>query len=312
MLPPGALVCSKCHTLVNSEKLQEISNAARCLEEDKDFVRARQHWLTALPLLPPDAKQAQWIKQHTEELERSAADSQHTSASEWGKRLGPLAVIGFLLFKFKGALAAIFNLKFLASLASFAAVYWALYGWKFGIGFAASILIHEMGHYIDIRRRGLPADMPMFLPGLGAYVRWHDLGVTEETKAEISLAGPLAGLGAAAVCWLLYLQTGHGFWAALAHAGAWLNALNLVPVWALDGGQAYAALSKTNRMIILVACVALWLGLHQSTYFLVALGGTYRMFTKDAPAEGNIKITAYFLLLLAALAVVAKVTSGAH
>jgi len=46
------------------------------------------------------------------------------------------------------------------------AFYWALYGMKFGIGFAVLILVHEMGHFIDIKRRGLPADMPVFLPDL--------------------------------------------------------------------------------------------------------------------------------------------------
>jgi hypothetical protein len=56
-------------------------------------------------------------------------------------------------------------------------------GWAFGLGFAALILVHEMGHYIDITRRGLPADMPVFLPGLGAYVRWRALGVPDETRA---------------------------------------------------------------------------------------------------------------------------------
>ena len=59
---------------------------------------------------------------------------------------------------------------------------------KFGIGFAALILIHEMGHFIDIKRRGLPAEMPVFLPGLGAYVRWQAMGVPLETRAAISLA----------------------------------------------------------------------------------------------------------------------------
>jgi len=81
------------------------------------------------------------------------------------------------------------------SLGAFVGVYWSLYGLKFGFGFAVQILVHELGHYIDIKRRGLPADLPVFLPGMGAFVRWQALGVSLETRAAVSLAGPLAILG---------------------------------------------------------------------------------------------------------------------
>jgi len=79
----------------------------------------------------------------------------------------------------------------LLSLGAFATFYWALYGAKFGVGFAILILVHEMGHFIDIRRRGLPAEMPVFLRGLGAYVGGtrssHDTGATA-SRAIVSFA----------------------------------------------------------------------------------------------------------------------------
>jgi hypothetical protein len=92
-------------------------------------------------------------------------------------------------------------------------VYWALWGMKFGIGFAILILIHEMGHFVDVKRRGLPAEMPVFLPGLGAYVKWQALGVTLETRAGVSLAAPLAGWLASATCVAIWWNTGDPFWA---------------------------------------------------------------------------------------------------
>src|SRR4029077_18130378 len=135
----------------------------------------------------------------------------------------------------------------------------ALYGPKFGLGFAILILVHEMGHYIDIKRRGLPVEMPMFLPGLGAYVRRAAMGVSQATQAAVSLAGPLAGWIGAAVCALLWWKTGSGIWAALARAGAWLNVLNLVPVFILDGGGAIRALSKIERLVLIAgAAVLAW------------------------------------------------------
>src|SRR5271163_4226572 len=119
--------------------------------------------------------------------------------------MGPIAV---LLAKGKMLLTAIFKLKFLLSFVAFVGIYWAAFGMKFGIGFAVLILVHEMGHFIEIKRRGLPAEMPVFLPGLGAYVRWTALGVSTQTRAVVSLAGPMAGCLGAAVCALIWAKTG--------------------------------------------------------------------------------------------------------
>jgi Zn-dependent protease len=172
------------------------------------------------------------------------------------------------------------------------------------------ILIHEMGHYIDVKRRGIPADMPVFLPGFGAYVRWESLGVSLETRAAISLAGPLAGCFAAAISGLLWWKTGNGIWAALARSGAWLNVLNLIPVWVLDGGQAMSALSKTQRVIILTGCLVLWLALGESVFFLVALGVGWRLFTKDLPPHPSRATTIYYLAVLTSLGLIMWMLPG--
>jgi Zn-dependent protease len=198
----------------------------------------------------------------------------------------------------------------LLSLFAFMGVYAALFGAKFGVGFAILVLIHEMGHFIDIKRRGLPAEMPVFLPGLGAYVRWRALGVTHETRAVVSLAGPLAGSLSAAVCALVWWKTGNGLWAALARAGAWLNVLNLIPIWLLDGGQVALVMNKVERLALFTACMALWLLLGESVFFLVALGAGWRLFTKDLPSQGNRAITAYFIVLLFALGIVLRMMPG--
>ncbi len=222
--------------------------------------------------------------------------------------MGPIAV---LLAKGKFVLTALFKLKFLLSFAAFIGLYWAAFGMKFGIGFAVLILLHEMGHFIDIKRRGLPAEMPVFLPGLGAYVRWQALGVSLETRAEVSLAGPLAGFFTALACAALWWQTGNPLWAALARVGAALNVLNLIPVWVLDGGQAVLALSKTERIILLTASLALWLLLGENMFFLVALGAGYQVFfARNLPAHSSRAATIYFVAVLTALGVIIHLMPG--
>lgn len=285
---------------------------AKALEAKRDFRQARERWLMGLPLLPANSRQADWIQQHARVLDVMAGQVQPPpSENKWAQRLGPVGPIAILLAKSKALLGAVFKLKFLLSFAAFFAFYWAAFGAKFGIGFALLILIHEMGHYVDIKRRGLPADMPVFLPGFGAYVRWQALAVPMETQAAISLAGPLAGLLAALACAAIWWQTGNPLWAALARSGAWLNLLNLIPVWMLDGGHAALALSKMERMVLLTACLALWLVLGENMFFLVALGAGYQVFLAgNLPPRPSRVTTVYFVAVLTGLGVIMRLLPG--
>jgi len=314
----GALVCENCQALVHSEELDRLADGAKILEAKGQLRQAREKWLMGLRFLPPNSRQADWIYEHTralalrtEQTENQFQPTPKPEDNQWAKRLGPLGPIAILLAKGKFLLTALFKLKFLFSFAAFFGVYWALWGPKFGIGFAVMILIHEMGHYIDIKRRGLPAEMPVFLPGFGAYVRWQALGVSRETIAAVSLAGPLAGFLAALASAILWWQTGNPLWAALARSGAALNLLNLIPVWALDGGQAAKALSKTERIVLLTACLALWLLVGEGMFFLVALGAGYQIFfAGDLPAHPSRKTIIYFIAVLTALGVLLRFLPG--
>jgi Zn-dependent protease len=313
-LAPGALVCEHCHALVHSEKLDQFASEANALEAQGDFRGSRERWLMGLPLLPANSRQANWIQQHVRSLD-AAADRHQTpppSENKWAQKLGPVGPIAVLLAKGKFLLTALFKLKFLLSFVAFAGIYWAAFGMKFGIGFAVLILLHEMGHFIDVKRRGLPAEMPVFLPGLGAYVRWQALGVPLETRAAVSLAGPLAGFFAALACAALWWQTGNPLWAALARAGAVLNLLNLIPVWVLDGGQAVLALSKIDRIVLLTACLGLWLLLGENMFFLVALGAGYQaFFAGGLPAHSSRTTIVYYIAVLTALGAIIRLMPGA-
>jgi Zn-dependent protease len=303
-LPLGALACEKCHALIYSEELARLTHHANSLEETDNLQEAREEWKKALPLLPTNATQAEWVRSHIEKLDLLLRAPQAPPKNNWIRKLGPLAPIVILLSKGKFLLVALFKLKFLLTLFAFMGLYWSLYGAWFGIGFVALIFVHEMGHYLEIRRRGLPAEMPVFLPGLGAYVKWNALGVTRITRSIVSLAGPFAGFLGAIACLYLWHRTGNGVWAALARSSAGLNILNLIPVWILDGGQATLSLSKVERWLLLGLCLLLWLGLGENLLFLVAAGVVYRLFTKDLPPYAAPKITAYYATILIGLSVV--------
>ena len=308
-LSPGDLVCAQCHALIYSEELTILSARATQFEENGDTAEALTEWRKALPLLPAHVNQADWVLDHIRKLELAEQIAPSPPKHAWARKLGPLAPIAIFLAKAKWLLA-IFKLKFLFSLGAFFAIYWALWGWKFGVGFGVLILIHEMGHYIDIRRRGLPADMPVFLPGFGAYVRWQAMGVSLETRAAVSLAGPLAGLLASVGCLLVWWKTGDPLWAALTRAGAWLNLMNLIPIWILDGGQATNALDRLGRWVLLAAAVVFAAFFQEGAFLLIAGGAAWRLFTKDLPALPSYRTTAFYVAVMGFLGIVLRLVPG--
>ena len=170
-LSVGTLACSQCHALVHSEELTVLSNRAQQQETEEDFLAARETWTKALTLLPYESTQAEWIRAHLYRLQLAqSTTSPPEEKHKWAKKLGPLAPIAILLAKAKWLLALL-KFKFLFSFFLYFWIYLRLWGWKFGLGFAVLIFIHEMGHYIDIKRRGLPAELPVFVPFFGAYIK---------------------------------------------------------------------------------------------------------------------------------------------
>src|SRR6185436_5687170 len=137
-------------------------------------------------------------------------------------------------------------------------VYWAAWGMWFALGLVLSIYIHEMGHVVALRRYGIAATAPMFVPGLGAFIRLRQ-SLPPRQSARVGLAGPLWGLGAAAAAWAVALAGGSAMWSAIAHTGAWINLFNLLPVWQLDGSRAFAALGRAHRATIGAAFGVAWL-----------------------------------------------------
>lgn len=280
----------------SSQQAAQLVSQATELEARGQLQAARQCWLLAMQALPQDSSQAAWIRKHVQELETVPG-----TTSKWAKRLAPFGPLAVILAKGKTFLFFLFKLKFLLSFAAFIGLYWAAWGPKFGIGFALLILIHEMGHFIDVKRRGLPAEMPVFLPGFGAYVKWTAMGVSLVTRAEVSLAGPLAGLLASAACGALAWTMHDPMLAALAYTGAFLNALNLIPIWVLDGSSAILAMSRSERALLLPVSIGLWVATGNLVFIGIALATLWRLFTKDVPQEPSPLVTAYFIAVLTAL-----------
>ena len=121
--------------------------------------------------------------------------------------------------------------------------YSLIWGWKFALGFVLLLLVHEYGHVLQLRREGIPASAPLFIPFLGAVVGMKGLPDDAAAEARVGLAGPILGTVGCLVPLGIWLGGGDEFWQALAFTGFFLNLFNLLPVLPLDGGRAMSALS---------------------------------------------------------------------
>jgi Zn-dependent protease len=157
-----------------------------------------------------------------------------------------LALIVSLAGKLKGLLLLLPKLKLLTTSGSMLVsigAYALIWGWQFAVGFVLLLFVHEMGHVIQLRREGVPASAPMFIPFLGAVVGMKRLPDDAGAEARVGLAGPILGSIACLIPLALYGATGNHLFQALAFTGFFLNLFNLAPVLPLDGGRAMAALS---------------------------------------------------------------------
>jgi Zn-dependent protease len=196
------------------------------------------------------------------------------------------------------------------------AAYALIWGWSFAVGFVLLLLIHEMGHVFQLRREGIKASAPMFIPFLGALVAMKELPKDAAAEARVGLAGPVLGAAACLIPWAIYGLTGDELFKALAFVGFFLNLFNLLPVLPLDGGRAMAALSPWMWFVGYALLIAATLAFPNPIMILILLFGgleTWRRWRARKSPESRefhrvrpatrVAVATVYLGLAAALAV---------
>jgi Zn-dependent protease len=310
-LAPQMTVCPGCGKLVHSDRLTNLAQTAKEAEDRGDISSALSAWREALALLPPGSRQAQIISSKITELGRqhpSIANipSDRTSGTT-RPRSGIAAVIGLIvvtLLKLKTILFGLSNVTTLLTMLVSLGAYWTIFGWKFALGLVLSIYVHEMGHVIVLRKYGFKATAPMFIPGLGAVIRLQQHVVNPREDAEIGLAGPVYGLGAALFSLALWYVTGRPIFAAVAGLGAWINLFNLVPLFTLDGGRGFHAMSRLQKFLCAATVGASWYLTNDGLLMVIGLVCVYRAAVDRSEKDGNWKAAITYILLVIALTAV--------
>ncbi len=179
-----------------------------------------------------------------------------------------LAAIGGWILKFKSLL---FLLKFgTAGISALVSIgfYALLFGWPFAIGLVLMLFIHEMGHALVMKLKGIPVGSMIFIPMLGAAVMMNQMPKNAKDEAEVGIAGPIAGALAASFCLYVAQSQPHTVWAPLAYFGFFMNLFNLIPIVPFDGGRVLAAIDRRIWIVGFVALLGyqIWLWMNGNFY----------------------------------------------
>src|SRR6202022_3119419 len=170
--------------------------------------------------------------------------------------LGGLAAAAAAAFAYgKWVLLLIFKIPAAGTLISLVVSfggYALFYGPWFAVALLTMIFVHEMGHVVEIRRQGMQATAPIFIPFLGAAIFQRSHPTDALKQAQIGIAGPIAGTIGATVAFLLYGSTHLEIFLLAAWIGFYINLFNMIPIWMLDGAWILGAVSPYFQIGALV------------------------------------------------------------
>lgn len=311
-----------CLRLVHSGELRRLADEAEQATREGRLRDALVAWRAALALLPAGSTQHERVRRTIDDLGLRAEQSSPAGGAAALGRLGAAGaglaglalvawklkfVLGVVATKGKLLLLGLGKSSTLFSMLLSLGVYWTAWGWVFALGIVLSLYVHEMGHVAALHRLGIKASAPMFVPGLGAWVRMREYPASAREDARVGLAGPVWGLGAALATWAAHLATGEPALAAIARVAAWINLFNLLPLWQLDGGRGFRPLGRGGRWAIAAVMGAAWLATGEGLLVLLLLGAIVRAFGADAAGAGDRRTLTTFAFLVVALAALSAV-----
>jgi Zn-dependent protease len=167
-------------------------------------------------------------------------------------------------------------------------VYALIFGWRYAVGFVALLFVHEMGHFIAARQRGLPVGLPTFIPFMGAWIEMKQMPHDAETEAFVGLGGPLLGTVGALACYFLARNYDIDWLLAVSYGGFFLNLFNMIPLSPFDGGRITAVLSPRIWLLgVPILGLMLWYRFSPILLLVAILAAPHVMtalrYRKDSP-----------------------------
>ena len=168
-------------------------------------------------------------------------------------------------------------LKSLSSLALYLVVGYFFFrsNWTLVLVLTAVVIFHELGHFFAMKYYKYQDLGMFFIPLMGAYVSGKKQEVSQKQSAIILLAGPLPGIILGLLFHFYADYQDNYFLEKVSWILVFLNLLNLLPVYPLDGGQLlhrmfldeYNILGKI--FVIASAGLMTWIAISSNFYLLL-------------------------------------------
>lgn len=149
--------------------------------------------------------------------------------------------------------------------------YALVFGWRYAAGFIGLLFVHEMGHFLAAREKGLAVGAPTFIPFVGAWIELKEQPMDVATEAYVAAAGPFIGTVGATAVYFWGSETHDSLLLAIAYGGFFLNFFNLIPLSPLDGGRMTAILSPRIWFIGAPVMVAVIIARPSALLLLIAI-----------------------------------------
>lgn len=184
--------------------------------------------------------------------------------------------LGAIGLFFLGKMKWLFALLKIAKVGSLISIFVSLgayalvYGWKFAVALVYLIYIHEMGHLLAAKRKGIKTSNAIFIPFVGALIALKEEPKNANQEAYLAFGGPLLGTLAFIPAIPLFMMTENPFWLLVITLGAMINLFNLMPVHPLDGGRIVGVIS-TKLWVLGIIGMVVYLFLHPNPFLILFL-----------------------------------------
>lgn len=215
--------------------------------------------------------------------------------AEQKKTKGIIITIGLLILtKIKWLFALLkfskFGVTFISLIVSLGG-YAIIFGWGFAAAIVYLIFVHEMGHLVAAKQKGIKTSAAVFIPFLGAAIGLKEKPKDAATEAYLAYGGPLAGLISVIPAIILYYSTHQPYWALVIMLGALLNLFNLFPVSPLDGGRIVGVLSTKIWFVALLAFLVYLILYPSPILFLIFIFGLFTWWNRARDSYKSKKLS---------------------
>ncbi|MDM5212974.1 site-2 protease family protein [Peribacillus sp. NJ4] len=193
-----------------------------------------------------------------------------TKSNKGWLSLGAIGLFFLGKMKWLFALLKIAKVGSLISIFISLGAYALVYGWKFAVALIYLIYIHEMGHLLAAKRKGIKTSNAIFIPFVGALISLKEEPKNANQEAYLAFGGPLLGTLAFLPAIPLFMMTENPFWLLVITLGAMINLFNLMPVHPLDGGRIVGVIS-TKIWVLGIIGMVVYMFFHPNPFLILFL-----------------------------------------